>query len=281
MGGDDLGSDDDYVTAPLGGVDDYGDDSSVEDGDNELNNRQQQIKKRRQTGDGDINNESEDKNKPRTTNAIKTKEQRKSKKRGGPMQVLGSKIRLESAESKAEILSEFASAEFHASHIARLNNKNKYDVHSNIDSVNFMHRLLCLISKKLLKNKLQQRSPRAVIFCLSARRSVNILKELGPMKLRVAKLFPKQGSIDEQAKQLEMTEYGLAVGTPHRIKELIDRGSLTLKNTQLLGLDTFLNPKNQSVYTLHDTAPFLKSILKDHAQPMCNKGKNDLKIGFV
>ena len=111
-----------------------------------------------------------------------------------------------------------------------------------------------------------------------------ILKELGPIKLRVAKLFPKQGTIGEQSRNLELTEYGLAVGTPHRIKELIDRGSLTLTNTQLIGLDTFLNPKNQSVYTLHDTAPFLKSILKEHAHPVCNnKGnkKDNLKIGFV
>jgi len=276
MGGDDLGGDDEYLSAPLRGVDDYVDDSPVVDDKEEYRNQ-----KRRQMGDTDSNNESENKSNYTVATTVKTKEERKSKKRGGPMQVLGSKIRLESAESKAEILSQFAGVDFHASHIAKLSSKNKYDVEKNIDSGNFMDRLLCLISKKQLKNNMQQRSPRAVIFCLSARRSVAILKDLAPMKLRIAKLFPKQGTIGEQARQLETTEFGLAVGTPHRIKELVDRGSLTLKNTQLLGLDTFLNPNNQSVYTLHDTTPLLKSILKDHAQPMCNMGKKDLKIGFV
>ena len=288
MGGDDLGSDDEYLAAPLAGADDYGDVSSVEEDDGDKKQQQQQQQhgnnnKRLQDND-DGNNQHQSRNAAATTagdNTSKSKDGRKSKKRGGPMQVLGAKIRTESADSKAEILSEFSGATFLSSQIAKLGSKNNYDVSGNTDSENFKDRLMCLISKKQLKSKQQQRSPRALIFCLSARRCVSVLKDLAPMKLRVAKLFPKQGTIGEQARQLEQTEFGVAVGTPHRIKELIDRGSLTLKNTQLLGLDTFLNPKNQSVYTLHDTAPFLKSILKENAQPMCNKGKKELKIGFV
>ena len=266
MGGDDLGSDDEYLTVPSGGLDDYSDNLSVDDEHDAQNNQSEQSRKRQEKGDVDSN---------------QSVQKKKSKKRGGPMEVLGSKIRFESAESKAEILSEYAGVDFYASHIARASNKNKEYVNSDIESENFKDRLLCLISKKQLKSKLQQRSPRAVIFCLSARRSVAILKDLAPMRLRIAKLFPKQGTIGDQARQLENTEFSLAVGTPHRIKELIDRKSMTLKNTQLLGLDTFLNSKNQSVYTLHDTTPFLKAILKDHAQPVCNMKEKKLKIGFV
>ena len=273
MGGDDLGSDDEYLdVSALAGADTYVDESPSEN-DEENDNQQQKRTKRKQSDNNHELNKSVDRNDLPATS--KTKENRKLKKRHGPMQVLGSKIRFESTESKAEILSEFSGADFHAANIAKARNDD------NMDSGNFMDRLLCLTSKKQLKRKLQQRSPRVVIFCLSARRCVTILKELAPMRLRVAKLFPKQGTIGEQAKQLETTEFALAVGTPHRIKELIDKRSLTLKNTQLLGLDTFLNPKNQSVYTLHDTAPSLKSILKDYAQPVCKEGKKDLKIGFI
>mmetsp|Transcript_22374 Transcript_22374/g.53234 ORF Transcript_22374/g.53234 Transcript_22374/m.53234 type:complete len:267 (-) Transcript_22374:46-846(-) len=266
MGGDDLGSDDEYFTAPLGGLDDYGESLSEDDVHDAQKKQREQSRKREQKG-GVESNEGVPK--------------KKSKKRGSPIEVLGSKIRLESAESKAQILSEFAGVDFYASHIAKISNKNKEYVNSNIESESFRERLLCLISKKQLKSKLQQRSPRAVIFCLSARRSVAILKDLAPMRLRIAKLFPKQGTIGDQARQLESTEFSLVVGTPHRIKELIDRKSLTLKNTQLLCLDTFLNSKNQSVYTLHDTSPFLKAILKDHAQPVCNMNGKKLKIGLV
>ena len=266
MGGDDLGSDDEYLTAQVGNLDNYDDNLSVDDEYDVQKTQQEESRKRQQKGDVDN---------------IGNVEKKKFKKRGGPMEILGSKIRLESAKSKAEILSDFAGVDFNVRSIAEVSNKNKEYVNSNIESDNFKDSLMCLISKKQLKNNLQQRSPRAVIFCLSARRSVAILKDLAPMRLRIAKLFPKQGTIGEQARQLEMTEFSLAVGTPHRIKELVDRKSLTLKNTQLLGLDTFLNSKNQSVYTLHDTAPFLKAILKDHAQAVCNMKEKKLKIGFV
>ena len=124
MGGDDLGSDDEYLAAPPRGVEDYGDDSSAEDDDDNEDHNQQQHQKRRRgdDGNGDENNDA-------TTNKDNSKTteptQRKSKKRGGPMEVLGSKIRLESAESKAEILSRFSGATFQSSHIAKLSSKNK------------------------------------------------------------------------------------------------------------------------------------------------------------
>ena len=274
MGGDDLGSDDEYLVAPSRGVEDYGDDSSVEGSSDGGGRRQQQQQQQQKRGRGEAASSG---NKEQGQPARNAKKQ----KRGGPMEALGVDIRMESPESKAEILSRFSGAGFLPSHVARLSSKNSYDVGANVHSNNFMDRLLCVVSKKQLKNHTQQKSPRAIVFCLSARRSVAVLKDLAPMKLRVAKLFPKQGTIGEQARQMETTEFALAVGTPHRIKELIDRGSLTLKNTKLLGLDTFLNPKHQSVYTLHDTAPYLKSILKEHAEPICKDGKRDLKIGFV
>mmetsp|Transcript_28534 Transcript_28534/g.77235 ORF Transcript_28534/g.77235 Transcript_28534/m.77235 type:complete len:315 (-) Transcript_28534:175-1119(-) len=314
MGGDDLGSDDEYLTAPLRGVEDYGNDSSVEyndseninGNDNDTDNQRQQHpqkqgkKRQRGSGSGGSNENEDESGVSKETTKASASGTKQSKKRRGPLETLGVKIRLESTESKAEILSKFAGADFCGSHIAKLSSANTYDVDSNVDSDNFMDRLMCLVSKKQLKNnnkkqnkkskqkqqqqrqqQQQQRSPRAIVCCLSARRSVAVLKDLAPMKLRVAKLFPKQGTIGEQARQLETTDFALAVGTPHRIKELIDGGSLTLENTRLLGLDTFLNPKNQSVYTLHDTAPFLKSILKEHAEPICRDGTKDLKIGFV
>ena len=95
--------------------------------------------------------------------------------------------------------------------------------------------------------------------------------------------------MDDQAKQLESTDFGLAVGTPHRIKELMERGSLSLNGTTLFGLDIFENDKSFSVYTMADTSPPTQDLLKDHVYPQCvenraNKnGKrwSDLKVAFV
>jgi hypothetical protein len=280
MGGDDLGSDDEYLSKPSKGATGASVDYDVED------SQKDQKRKRNNDDDDNVDNSNGGVKQNDSAKEEEEKQQRKKKKGGGPMRVLGTNIRMESIESKAEILSKYADTEFKPIHMAKQSSKsdtsrliNKND--NNLDSNNFMDRLLCLISKKQIKIKQQQKSPRAVIVCISARRCVEVLKDLAPLKLRVAKLFPKQGTIGEQSKQLETTVCGIAVGTPHRVKELIEKGSLNLKNTQLLGLDTFQNPKNFSVYTLPDTAPFIQSILKDHAQPVCCSGRKDLKIGFV
>mmetsp|Transcript_13329 Transcript_13329/g.15042 ORF Transcript_13329/g.15042 Transcript_13329/m.15042 type:complete len:287 (+) Transcript_13329:52-912(+) len=286
MGGDDLGSDDEYLIASFTGADDDNDIDVDVDVEYEKKDNQKSLKRRRSTNDDDDDDDEENKhgNKivgnndevKKSKDELSSKEERNAKKR---IRVLGKNIRLETIESKSKILSDFAETDFQPEHVA------KYNIsinNNNLESDNFMDRLMCLISKKQLKIKQQQKSPRAVILCLSARRCVAVLKDLAPLKLRVAKLFPKGGTIDEHARQLESTVCGIAVGTPHRIKELIDRGSLSLsKNTQLFGLDTFENPKNFSVYTLPDTAPFVKILLKDHVRPVCCGGRKDLKIGFV
>jgi len=184
-------------------------------------------------------------------------------------------------------LSQYADTKFLPQHVIRPQNKATVKgAQQQINSNNFMERLLCMISKKQLKKTgpHTRTSPRAIILCLSARRCVAVLKDLAPLRLRIAKLFPKQGTIEEQGRQLETNEFGIAVGTPHRVKELMERGSLSLKDTLLFGLDTFENDKSFSVYTLPDTTTHTQELLKNHVQPQCaisRKKENDLKVGFV
>jgi hypothetical protein len=203
----------------------------------------------------------------------------------GPFKTFGIRIRQEPAESKADLLSRYAAVKFLPQHIAKAQTNGPDGMRSRtMDSNNFMDRLLCLISKKQLK-KTRKGSPRVIIVCLSARRCVSVLKDLAPLKLRVAKLFPKQGTIDDQAAQVESTEFSVAVGTPHRIKELMERKSLSFNNTHLFGLDTFENEKCFTVYTLPDTSCHTQELLKEHVHVhlTTNKGKlgGDVKVAFI
>jgi hypothetical protein len=208
--------------------------------------------------------------------------QKRSKKDciGGSLRTIGTKILEESARSQAELLSQYSGAPFSLHHIAMPipNPKNQRDSYSS----NFMDRLLTVISKKQLRTKTTIRSsPKAVIVCLSARRCVAVLKDLVPLRLRISKLFPKQGTVIDQALQLESTDFGLAVGTPSRIKELIERGSLSLNGTILFGLDIYENDKSFSVYTMPDTSPPTQDLLKDHVYPRCCFAKNQNKNGKI
>ncbi|KAG7357083.1 U3-containing 90S pre-ribosomal complex subunit [Nitzschia inconspicua] len=300
MGGDDLGSDDEYLTAPLksnvvtgddnddvSSNDDQGDDfSAVEGGtstfrdDDESSAVPANGNKRKRDVDNTSKHTKQQQQQlqhtPSSSTALSSQFKRSKKGRnGGPLQSLGTKILDETIQSKAEIVSVYAGVKFLPQHMARpLNDKN---THSN----NFMDRLLCWISKKQLKKIIARKSPKMIIVCLSARRCVAVLKDLVPLRLRVAKLFPKQGTIDDQARQLETTDFGLAVGTPHRIKELLEKESLSLNGTALFGLDVYENDKRFSVYTLADTAVPTQELLRDHVYPQCcnNNGGGDNKSG--
>ena len=145
----------------------------------------------------------------------------------------------------------------------------------------FLERLQSIVSKKKLK-QWNNKSPMIVIVCLSARRAVSILKELAPSKTRVAKLFAKHMSIEQQESMLQSSTFGIAVGTPHRLLALArgSKGAFSLQRTQYIVFDKHVNPKNYTVYTLPDTAPHAKEFLKDVVRPEM-ENRQDLRIAFL
>jgi hypothetical protein len=124
------------------------------------------------------------------------------------------------------------------------------------------------------------------IVSISARRAVAILKEISILKVRAAKLFPKNGSIDEQAQQLSSLAFGIAVGTPHRLLSLC-RSDRNVKHTSLnlldranlLVFDSNVTNKQYSVCTLPDTAPYCIELLNDFAIPQMRQ-RGDLHVAF-
>ena len=133
-----------------------------------------------------------------------------------------------------------------------------------------------------------------------------MLKELASLKVRAAKLFPKNGSVTEQRQQLAQHGIGLAVGTPHRLLQLAmgvesnhENGddddeaaaadgkkhaekricSALLDRTQLVVLDCEPSHKQFTVCTLPDTAPHCMALLREAILPQLKKRK-DCKIAF-
>ena len=90
----------------------------------------------------------------------------------------------------------------------------------------------------------------------------------------------KHITIEDQVKQLQESAIPLAVGTPNRILTLAQQGALSLEHTQCVCLDTFVNDKKYTVYTLPDTVPHTRDLLKEHVHPECQK-RRDLRVAFV
>lgn len=256
MGGDDLGSDDEFLTAPIRA--DTNDASSENDDSSTIDH--DMLKKRATSTLKDDTSTPE-------------RSSKKRKKSGeNSLMDLGANIRTTSKEMQAKLLSEFSAVRFLPQHISQPKNLD--------DNAGIVDRIKSIVSKKTLKKWKTKKSPGVIIICLSARRAVQVLKEISPLNVRAAKLFAKHITIEDQVKQLQDAPFGIAVGTPHRILTLLQQDALSLEQTQSIVLDTFVNDKKYSVYTLPDTVPHTQELLKDHVYPTSQK-RQTLHLAFV
>jgi hypothetical protein len=135
------------------------------------------------------------------------------------------------------------------------------------------------VAIKRMKKWKNTKSPCVIVVCISAKRAVAVLKELSVTKVRAAKLFAKHMNIGEQSEQLRSTPFGLAVGTPNRLRALCDGGDLSFAHTQLVVFDCQVSNKAFTVCTLPDTAPDCMSLLREFAVPQLKKRK-DIRLAF-
>lgn len=142
-------------------------------------------------------------------------------------------------------------------------------------------RLRGAVSMKKLKKYKTVKSPMVLLVCMSARRAVAVLKELASLKLCAAKLFAKHMDVSQQRTMLTQHAYGLAVGTPNRLLALCqeDEPALNLNHTSLVILDSHASPKGYTVCTLPDTAGDCMELLRQKVLPQFKKRK-DLQIAM-
>lgn len=241
MGGDDLGSDDEIwardLSAPLSGRGSEEDDADDVGGSLRLENT------RKRSIEQTVGESSES---PKT------------KKRQSPEALLveaGRRIEEQSAEQQAAFLTAAVQ------HYTLL-----HDSSSSVDSSftlgpqHFLvssketlgERVKDVVSMSKLRKWKTPGSPCVVVLCISARRAVAVLKEVSFLKTRVAKLFPKNGSAEEQKDLCRNVPLGICVGTPHRVAVLsgcFDGGdaSLSFDRTELVIFDSHLSNKQFSV----------------------------------
>jgi len=175
-----------------------------------------------------------------------------------------------------------------------------------------------LPSTKRLKNWKHPQSPMVIVVTLSARRSVELMKQLSTtLKLPIAKLFAKHMSVEDQVQLLKGLKgkagggggggskggggrkggrcYGLAVGTPGRLLKLLRHGrdsepdggeggsgggALRLKNTEVVVLDCHEDSKGWNVCTLKDTSKELMEFVKEGVVPQLDRRKGKIKLAM-
>lgn len=116
-------------------------------------------------------------------------------------------------------------------------------------------------------------SPTILIICGSAQRATEVIRDISAkiIKCRIVKLFAKHIKLAEQIETLSKEFHPVAVGTPHRIHDLIHLGALSLSRLQLCLIDHTVDSKNFTVLTLPDVRTDLSRVLCENIYPLRNR----------
>ncbi|XP_036600873.1 protein CMSS1 [Trichosurus vulpecula] len=121
---------------------------------------------------------------------------------------------------------------------------------------------ICPKWAKLRKNHKEKKSVVMLIICSSALRALELIRSMSAFKgdCKVLKLFAKHIKIQEQVKLLEKGVVHLGVGTPGRIKALIQQDVLNLNSLKYLVFDW--NWRDQKLRRLMDIPEIKKEVLE-------------------
>ncbi|XP_030059924.1 protein CMSS1 isoform X2 [Microcaecilia unicolor] len=140
---------------------------------------------------------------------------------------------------------------------------------------------ICPKWTKLCKNHQAKKSPLLLLVCSSAHRALELIKLLTAFNgnSKVLKLFAKHIKIKEQMKSLEKGVIHLGVGTPARIKALIEQDGLTLDSLKCLIFDwNWRDQKLRRMMEIPEVKKETMELLKTGMIAACRAGT--LKLGL-
>lgn len=122
--------------------------------------------------------------------------------------------------------------------------------------------------------------PRVVILTSSAVRSVEIIRALPSINqlCKIGKLFAKHFKVEDQVEHLKQSVVKVVVGTPSRMKKLVELGALSFSHVDLIIVDVFRDLKERTIFDIPEVATELFSLLNEACRNEIIK--NDTKITF-
>lgn len=116
--------------------------------------------------------------------------------------------------------------------------------------------------------KLPAGAPVVLIVAPSAARCAALLKPLATFHARIFKCFAKHLSLDDQKAFLAGPPVHLAVGTPHRLCQLLDLGVLSLQRCRVVVLDLVPDLKRYTLLSNPSLMDDTALLLRGHVLPL-------------
>ncbi|PKX91649.1 uncharacterized protein P174DRAFT_443630 [Aspergillus novofumigatus IBT 16806] len=109
----------------------------------------------------------------------------------------------------------------------------------------------------LAKASEQKGTPHTLVVCPAALRAADVVRALRTFQTKdstVGKLFAKHIKLEEAKQFLQRARTGLGVGTPARISDLIDAGSLKLDELERIVIDgSYIDQKQRGIFDMKET----------------------------
>ncbi|XP_058694247.1 protein CMSS1 isoform X2 [Poecile atricapillus] len=140
---------------------------------------------------------------------------------------------------------------------------------------------ICPKWAKLRRSHKEKKSVVMLVLCSSALRCLELIKSMTAFKgdCRVLKLFAKHIKIQEQINMLEKGVFHIGVGTPGRVKALVEQDALCLNSTKYMILDW--NWRDQKLRRMMDIPEIKKEtidLLEKSIIKLCRDGS--VKLGL-
>ncbi|XP_064167049.1 protein CMSS1 [Anguilla rostrata] len=140
---------------------------------------------------------------------------------------------------------------------------------------------ICPKWAKVQRLHTEKRSVALLIVCSSALRAIELIKQMTTFKgeAKVIKLFAKHIKVEEQVKLLDKAVTHIGVGTPGRIKALIEKEGLSLPALRFLVLDwNWRDQKQRRMVDVPEVKGDLLKLLESGVMKGCQEG--GIKLGL-
>lgn len=121
--------------------------------------------------------------------------------------------------------------------------------------------------------------PILIIICASAIRATEIIKSVSSklIKCKIAKLFAKHFKLEEQIDMLSKEYFPIAIGTPNRLRKLVEYGALKLSAAKVVLVDLTPDVKRFNILTSNDVKSDFYPLLCEDIYPE----RSHLKIALI
>ncbi|KAJ5766510.1 uncharacterized protein N7511_004126 [Penicillium nucicola] len=135
----------------------------------------------------------------------------------------------------------------------------------------------------LSKSSEQNGTPHTLVISGAALRAANVVRALRSFQTKesiVGKLFAKHIKLEEAKQFLQRARSGICAGTPTRIADLIESGTLKLDELERIVIDgSHIDQKQRGIFDMKDThMPLLKLLTQPAVSKRYGASKKSVKI---